>query len=109
MEQHHPIMSKLRYLGCQTYRQTDRGKALHEYNLIIATHGGTTANRLLVISRGVYKYFFTSNALAKQKRAIRCMMLKPRGLNLRQFAARIQYLINLLPQFQGLENSNNIP
>ena len=66
------------------------GKATHKYNLIITSHGGTTANCLLEISRGIYKYLFPSNALAKQKRAMRCMMLKPRGLELRQFAARVQ-------------------
>ena len=60
-----------------------RGKAQREYDLIIATFGGTTATHQQEIRKGLLKHLFPSNALAKQKRAMRRMIIKPRGTKLR--------------------------
>ena len=76
--------------------------------MIIATYGGMTENHQLEIRKGLLKYFFPENALVKQKRAMRRMMLNPRGIKLRQFAAIIQELNNILLKFMRLGKSNNI-
>ena len=71
------------------------------YNLTIATFGGTMATNKQEIRKGLLRYFLPSNKLTKQKRAMKRMMRKPRGIKLRQFAARLQDLNNLLTKFLG--------
>ena len=84
-------------------------EVLREYDWIIVTFGGTTVTHLQDIRKLLIKYLFPINARVKQKRAMRRMMRKPRGVKLQQFAARLQALINLLPKIPESEKSRNIP
>ena len=98
-----PTVRKIAFLGTLL-----GGKALKKYYLIVANFCSTTVKRLQEIGKGLLKYFFPRNVLAKQKRAMRCIIRNPRGIKLWQFVARLQELNNLHPKFTGSYKSKNV-
>ena len=59
-------------------------------------------------SKRVYLFFFSINALSKQKRAMRCTMHKPCKFPFKHFSARITELKNYLPIFPGSSASKKM-
>ena len=66
-----------------------QSEALLEYDLIVVTFQITTMTHLQDIRKGLLKYFFLRNSLAKYKRVVRRKMCNTRRVKLRQFAAKL--------------------
>ena len=67
------------------------------------------AIHLQEIRKVLLNYLFPINLIAKQKRAMRCIMCNPRGIKLRQFMARLQELNNILPKFLVSDEFRKVP
>ena len=64
---------------------------------------------LKFIQEGLLSYFFTINALSKQKREMRRAMHKPQDIPFKCFSTRITELNNYLPLFLRYSTTKKIP
>ena len=85
-----------------------RGHSLKVFDELHSKYGSSTNNHLKLIQEGLIEYFFPISLLLKQKRAMRCVMLKPRRMTFKSFAARLTETNNFLPLFPGLDNSKKM-
>ena len=65
------------------------GKELREFETLCIQIGNMTTTHLNQILLGLGTYFFTSNDLFRQNRAMRHGIRKPRELKVRHYAARM--------------------
>ena len=69
------------------------GEELQEFGEIASQNAGTNNAHLKFIQKGLIRYFLI-NTLSKQKRAMRCVILKTQDINFKRFAARLTKLNN---------------
>ena len=87
---------KARYL-----RTPVRGEALRQFDTFSAEVGGTNSEKLKSVILGLGLYFFCVNDLSKEKHAMLSGTMKPRGLEARHYAARMNYLNDYLSMLPG--------
>ena len=85
----------------QSLRMLLCGEALHKLDILSVAVVSTTADYLKSIILGLGTYFFSVNALSKQKRAMRRRMSKPCGLKVRRYTDRVINPNEYLAVFPG--------
>ena len=73
----------------QFIRTMLRRGSLREFDVIVGQVGSTNSTHLKQIKKSLLSYFFTLNAINKQKIAMRRSMKKPRYIQLKIFVARL--------------------
>ena len=77
------------------------GEVLRQLDTFSVELGSTTTTYLNQITLGLGTYFPTIDTLSKQKRAMRCVMRKPRRSKVRCYAARMICLNEYLTDLKG--------
>ena len=77
------------------------GEVLRQLDTFSVEFGSTTTTYLNQITLGLGTYFPTIDTLSKQKRAMRCVMRKPRRSKVRCYAARMICLNEYLTDLKG--------
>ena len=84
------------------------GKALRDFDKLLAQYDSGNNNHLKLIQEGLLDYFFRTNALSKQKRAMRRAILKPQSMTFKRFEERLTEMNNFLPLFPGSDDSKKM-